>query len=411
MKRRMIALLLLLPLLLAGCTSADAGQATELAPTSEVLPESVVQPRADADANAGMTVFGVELLRQVRQGGANTLLSPFSAAIALSMTANGADGDTLAAFEAVLGADTEALNANAAQLMADYAALGGSTKASVANSLWVDEATTLYEDFLVHAAGYDAGLFSADLDTDGARRAVNRWVSEHTDGMIPEILAQNLEPHIALLLVNAVYLENAFQSPFSANATGPWDFTADDGTVTSTDFMRQTADLPYCSADGVTGAVLPYDDGRLAFVVLLPEAGLDSWLAELDGEALTALIASAQETRLFLSMPKFTAAWSEQLNEALSAMGLAVAFDQNRADLSRMGERNGNFFYLDFVIQSARLEVNEEGTRAAAATIVAPGDSAAPLPPAELILDRPFLYAIWDLEAQIPLFLGTYETP
>lgn len=76
-----------------------------------------------------------------------------------------------------------------------------------------------------------------------------------------------------------------------------------------------------------------------------------------------------------------------------------------------MGERNGNFFYLDFVIQSARLEVNEEGTRAAAATIVAPGDSAAPLPPAELILDRPFLYAIWDLEAQIPLFLGTYETP
>ena len=376
MKRRMIALLLL-PLLLAGCTGADAGQATELAPTSEVLPESVVQPRADTGANAGLTAFGVELLRQVRQAGANTLLSPFSAAIALSMTANGADGDTLAAFESVLGADTEALNANAAQLM----------------------------------AGYDAGLFSADLDTDGARRAVNRWVSEHTDGMIPEILTQNLESHIALLLVNAVYLENAFQSPFSANATGQWDFTAADGTVTSTDFMRQTADLPYCSADGVTGAVLPYDDGRLAFVVLLPEAGLDSWLAELDGEALTALIASAQETRLFLSMPKFTAAWSGQLNEALSAMGLAVAFDQNRADLSRMGERNGNFFYLDFVIQSARLEVNEEGTRAAAATIVAPGDSAAPLPPAELILDRPFLYAIWDLEAQIPLFLGTYETP
>lgn len=152
MKRRMIALLLLLPLLLAGCTGADAGQATELAPTSEVLLESVVQPRADAGANAGMTAFGVELLRQVRQEGTNTLLSPFSAAIALSMTSNGADRDTLAAFEAVLGADTETLNANAAQLMADYAALDGSTKASVANSLWVDEATTLYEDFLVHAA-------------------------------------------------------------------------------------------------------------------------------------------------------------------------------------------------------------------------------------------------------------------
>ena len=125
MKRRMIALLLL-PLLLAGCTGADAGQATELAPTSEVLPESVVQPRADTGANAGLTAFGVELLRQVRQAGANTLLSPFSAAIALSMTANGADGDTLAAFESVLGADTEALNANAAQLMADYAAAFGS---------------------------------------------------------------------------------------------------------------------------------------------------------------------------------------------------------------------------------------------------------------------------------------------
>lgn len=167
MKRRMIALLLLLPLLLAGCTGRRC-RAGHGAGPHQRSPAGVRGPaprgrrrqRRHDRLRRGAAAPGAS-------GGANTLLSPFSAAIALSMTANGADGDTLAAFEAVLGADTEALNANAAQLMADYAALGGSTKASVANSLWVDEATTLYEDFLVHAAGYDAGLFSADLDTDG----------------------------------------------------------------------------------------------------------------------------------------------------------------------------------------------------------------------------------------------------
>lgn len=408
MNRRLIAPLLSLALLPA---CAGPGPVAELRPSQTALPEAVLEPRSDAGANAGLTAFGVELLRQVRTGETNPLLSPLSAAMALSMTANGADGDTLAAFETVLGADVQTLNANAAQLLADYAALGGSTKALVANSLWADEAATLYDEFLVQAAGYNANLYSADLDTDGTRRAVNRWVSEHTDNMIPEILTQNLESHIALLLINAVYLENAFQSPFSAGATGERDFTAGDGTVTAVDFMHQTAFLPYCSAEGTAGAILPYDDGRLAFVVLLPDGDLDVWLDGLDGPALTALIASAQETRVALSMPKFTAGWSGQLNEALSAMGLAVAFDQDRADLSRMGERHSSTFYLDFVLQSTRLEVNEKGTRAAAATVAAPATSSMPEPPTSLVLDRPFLYAIWDLEAQIPLFLGVCDAP
>ena len=126
------------------------------------------------------------------------------------MTANGAAEDTLAEFEALLGADVEALNANAASVLADYAALGGSTECSIADSLWLDGRLEANELFLSRCtAFYGARLYQADLDTDGARRAVNNWVGEVTRGLIPEVLAETPAPETVLLLVNALYFGGA----------------------------------------------------------------------------------------------------------------------------------------------------------------------------------------------------------
>ena len=408
MKKRKLLALCLVPALLAGC-AAPAG-VTDLSRQFEA--GDPAPPEADPAVDAAIGTLGAELLRAAREPGENTLLSPLSVALALSMTTNGAAEDTLAEFEALLGADVEALNANAAQLMADYAALGGSTKASVANSLWVDEATTLYEDFLVHAAGYDAGLFSADLDTDGARRAVNNWVGEVTRGLIPEVLAETPAPETVLLLVNALYLKNAWASEFDPLDTRPGDFTAADGSEAETDFLSNGLRAEqYFAAEGAAGVVLPYDDGRLGFLAVLPDGELDAWLETLDGDTLPALLAAAEEERVLLRLPKFEAEWGGELSDALAAMGLETAFDSGRADFSALGTAPDGPLYVSSVVHKARIEVNEKGTEAAAATVVEVEDAAAPTDYRELVLDRPFCYAVVDLERGVPLFLGTFERP
>ena len=204
MKKRKLLALCLVPAMLTGC-AAPAG-VTDLSRQFEA--GAPAPPEADPAADAAIGTLGAELLRAAREPGENTLLSPLSVALALSMTANGAAEDTLAEFEALLGADVAALNANAASLLADYAALGGSTEYSIADSLWLDGRLEAEEDFLARCtAAYGAQLYQADLDTDGARRAVNNWVGEVTRGLIPEVLAETTAPETVLLLVNALYLK------------------------------------------------------------------------------------------------------------------------------------------------------------------------------------------------------------
>ena len=281
MKKRKLLALCLVPALLAGC-AAPAG-VTDLSRQFEA--GAPAPPEADPAADAAIGTLGAELLRAAREPGENTLLSPLSVALALSMTANGAAEDTLAEFEALLGADVAALNANAASLLADYAALGGSTECSIADSLWLDGRLEANELFLSRCtAFYGAQLYQADLDTDGARRAVNNWVGEVTRGLIPEVLAETPAPETVLLLVNALYLKNAWASEFDPLDTRPGDFTAADGSETETDFLSNGLRAEqYFAAEGAAGVVLPYDDGRLGFLAVLPDGELDAWLETLDG--------------------------------------------------------------------------------------------------------------------------------
>ena len=157
--------------------------------------------------------------------------------------------------------------------------------------------------------------------------------------------------------------------------------------------------------------VLPYDDGRLGFFALLPDVKLDSWLAGLEGDDLSQLLARREDTLfLHLALPKFEAEWKGELKDILSALGLEDAFVPGAADFSLLGD-NLDGYYLSQVIHAAKIEVNENGTKAAAATVaVGSGESGAP--PEDgitLIFDHPFLYGIADLETGIPLFLGTFE--
>lgn len=230
--------------------------------------------------------------------------------------------------------------------------------------------------------------------------------------MIPDIISKPFDTDTAALLVNALYLKNTWETEFNPNSTHARDFTHADGETESIDFLNHhSLSFPYLQGNGARGVLLPYDDGRLGFLALLPEDSLTSWLDSLEGDTLSSLLAKRQEKSfLSLSLPKFEAEWSGELQDILSALGLTDAFHPALADFSLLGD-NPNGYYLSQVIHAAKIEVNEQGTEAAAATVVA-ANSGASAPPDDgitMIFDRPFLYGIVDLETGIPLFLGTFE--
>ena len=420
MKRALaLALALTLALALPGCGQTAADYTVLTADPVAATYDGSTEP-----AQTALAGFGLDLLRGIRdQTGEPALVSPLSAALALSMAANGADGDTLKQFEAVLsgGAGLDVLNALCQALTADYESLGGSTECSIANSLWVDPEGMIREDFIGRCGGiFDAQVIQAQLSDPGIVPALNGWVSDHTGGMIPEIVSEPFSEETAALLVNALYLKNTWAAEFDPNQTMERTFTHGDGSEERMDFLRHfDRSLPYLETADSVGALLPYDDGRLAFFALMPaEEGTDfwTWLADLDGAALGQLVRDSRDRADFflrLSLPKFESEWKGELKDVLTALGLELAFDDTGlADFSLLGD-NPYGYYLSQVIHATKLEVNEEGTKAAAATVVeAPAGSAAPLEEPqgiELDFDRPFLYGIVDLENGVPLFLGTFE--
>ena len=412
--------------LLSGCAQVSA--AKEL-----TAPKLSVNPSNSEEVNGALAGFGLELLKKTRDANGetamnsdmdhvpfSTLVSPLSVALALSMTANGAAGNTLAQFQDMLGGgvDLVELNTACAQLMADYRGLGSSTKCAIANSLWVDPEGQIKDEFIGQCRGiYDAQVFSAQLSEPGIVKDLNGWVSQHTNKMIPEIIDQPFPEETACLLVNALYLKNSWLSEFDPLSTHTMDFHHAGGPDSQVEYLRKfDTQLSYLQGKGAQGVVLPYDDGRLAFVAILPDLYPDSpdfgqWLNNLEGNSLSQLINNREDaTFLSFAMPKFSAEWKGNLEDTLPLLGLEDAFVPGAADFSSLGD-NPEGYFINQVIHATKIEVNEKGTEAAAATVVA-AESGAAAPPQEgitLILDRPFLYGIVDLYTGVPLFLGTYE--
>lgn len=424
---RLVSLALALSLL-CGCVAAPAVPGPDGPSPSPAAAGPLDRPQGDApaveplaaeqapDANAALSQFGVELLRASRVDGENTLLSPLSVALALGMTANGAQGDTLRAFEDVFHMDLATLNGLCAQLMADYAGLGGSTESTLANSLWADPDVALEDPFLLTCMDtYASQLFSRDLQDPATVREVNRWAEDATHGLIPQVV-ETFGEGAVLALVNAVYFKNRFESPFPPSFD-EWtlEFHNADGTVSEPLGMACERSQRCLAHDGGRGVVLPYDDARLGLLLMLPDEGtsLTEYLSGWDGATVRSLLDGQQETRVALTCPKFKVEWSsEEFGDVLANMGLAPAFDPRSAEFDAMGRTaTGDPLYIGSVIHKTAFELAEEGTEAAAATAVSIPMAGIPEPEEfiELTFDRPFVYGIVDLQTGFPLFLGTVE--
>lgn len=409
MKKRLIPLLLSLSLL-ASCAAGAAEKVPDTPGDVHVSYDLEVEGKP-YEAYAS---FGVELLRHSRTEGENVLLSPLSAALALGMTTNGAGGETLKEFEALFGMDADSINSLCANMMRDYQSLDGSTEANIVNSLWCDPRLAMDDLFAARCRQiYGAELFYAELQKPSTVEAVNGWVKEATHGLIPKTV-EKFSPEAVLALVNALYLKNKFQRPFDTpHSEWTMDFQNADGSVSQPRGMSNgERDEWYLAHDKGQGVVLPYDDGRLGLLLMLPDEGvsltdyLDTW----DGATIASLLENKVDRLTSLTVPKYELEWDGSLSAPLQAMGLTGAFDVDKADFTAMGTADGPL-YIGDVIHKTVLKVNEEGTEAAAVTAVMM-DCGADMPPDDLVVlhfDRPFVCGIVDLENGAPLFLGTVE--
>ncbi len=374
--------------------------------TAEVAYDTgfVVRP-PDAAFIQGQMDFSVELFRRAAQKERckNTLIAPFSVSMALAMAANGAEGKTLEEMQKVLG-DQPIERLNEYNMNWRMALQGGEkTKLHIADSIWIRDLQGFEakDTFLAaNAKYYDAQVFKAPFNKIG-QKAINDWVKEKTDGMIPQLI-EELRPDTMMILTNALSFDAQWSDPYSEYHVRDGIFHSIDGKEQKAQMMGST-EYSYLEGEGAIGFTRNYLGGRYAFGALLPtEKSLEEYVAALDGETLLAILKNKQTTQVRAQLPKFSSQFKTSMNEALKAMGMPSAFEGG------FGKMSNDDLFIGNVLHEAVIEVNEDGTRAAAATAVEMDKATAPMAePKVVTLDRPFLYFIYDRETNLPIFMGT----
>ena len=409
--KRIIAIMLVLSMAL-GLTACSQVSANDL---MKGVPAKAVDVLPDMDAGAAAAAdFGVRLLKTSMEEGKNTLISPLSVLSALAMTANGADGETLAQMEQVLGMDCDNLNSYMLAYL-DLLPEAKEYKMSLANSIWFkdDPDFIVEQSFLqTNADYYGAGAYKAPFDK-GTRNDINNWVKEHTDGMIPEILDE-IPDEAIMYLVNALAFEAEWADVYEEHQIreGLFHLLDSDGTAITVDMMH-SEEHKYLEDDMATGFIKYYKDRKYAFVALLPNEGVSvsQYVSSLTGEHLRDLLNNPQDVTVFATMPKFETEYDIEMSEVLQEMGMTDAFDWRVADFSRLGTYNvdGMNICINRVLHKTFISVTEQGTKAGAATAVEMvAEGAMEIEEyKEVVLDRPFVYMLIDCETNLPFFIGS----
>lgn len=358
---------------------------------------------ADKEFKAAAASFSADLFKYNYSNGKTTLVSPLSVLTALALVQNGAQGNTLAQLEQALGGlDRDTLNAYM-RAYCDFLSAGDELK--IANSVWTDSSAEAKRAFLQKAVdSYSAQLFSAPLSDPKTVESINSWVKKNTDGMIPKII-EKADRYAVMMLVNAIAFDAKWETPYKRSDIGKLEFTSYSGSKKKTDFMCSTENV-YLKDGGAVGFMKPYKNGRFAFAALLPDenTGIDDYVASLSGDKLMKIFSSAKRgNEVNVKMPKFRAEYSAQLIDTLKKMGVKDAFDSKTADFSSLIENRDA--YIATVVHKTFIEVDENGTRAAASTLVG-ADTMSLMEPYSVFLNRPFVYMIVDTETNLPLFIG-----
>ncbi len=360
--------------------------------------------------------FGLNLFKEIVNSdeNKNIFISPLSISMALGMTYNGADSTTLEAMHETLeygDLTIQEVNESYQSLIELLTELDPKVIFDIANSIWYREGFTVENDFLTTNQDYfDAIVEALDFNRSDAADIINAWVNENTNGKIEEIVDSPIDPLTIMFLINAIYFKGTWTYEFDEENTTDDIFYLPDGSEKECKMMSHKNDHNYFENEQFQAIDLPYGDAGFSMTILLPkpEVDIDSIIAQMNNETWNSRLGSFSEREVNLHLPKFKLEYEISLNDILSALGMSIAFDPNLADFTNIN-KDGNL-YISEVKHKTFVEVNEEGTEAAAVTSVeisltSIGSGIT------MHVNRPFVFAIRENHSGTILFIGKIVEP
>lgn len=356
---------------------------------------------------SGLDNFGVELLKNAvkEKSNPNVLVSPLSAFMCLGMIANGAENETLAQFETALGGNISDINVFGNKLLNK-----ADETVKLADSVWIKNgAVNVEEDYLKTVKEiYNAEVFRSDFDALTVKD-VNNWCSNKTEGMIPEIIDE-IEKDDVIYVINALFFEAKWQSEYEKKDISKYGFACLDGDVTTVEMLR-SVESAYLDFGNAQGFLKSYKGSKYSFLGILPDESVNiyDFVNGMTGDKYYEAMSAKQYATVDAGIPEFTFDYEIDLSDSLARMGIEKAFGSD-AEFGKMGRTtSGDELYLGYVLQKTRIELDRNGTKAAAITFGNMKGCSAPATEYEhvIILDRPFMFGIVDNATGFPLFLGT----
>ena len=349
----------------------------------------------------------------------NIFVSPLSISIALSMTWNGAAEETADAMASVLGfsgVSTADLNQAMKDIGTTVAQADSGIQLTIANSLWGRQGFQFSDDFFdVNRRYYDAEVSVLDFAKPEALETINGWVDKSTEGLIDKIIDE-ISPDAVLYLINAIYFKGTWLTEFDPKQTSAFDFHLAGGGTEPVQMMEQSGSYRYAEDSDVQAVRLPYNGDRFAMYVFLPgaESSVESFLENLDETTWAGWMPRFSKTKGDVYFPRFKIEYECTLNKAFASLGMGIAFDSRKANFSKiapLSETDRNLFISE-VKHKAVVDVNEEGTEAAAVTSVEiKATSVSPDKHFTFVAEWPFFFAIRDDLTGSIVFMGIVHHP
>jgi serpin B len=386
-------------------------------------PEDFPKDPVPIDLNATQTAlvesgnkFAFDIFRLILENSdesQNIIISPLSISCALSMTVNGADGATRDAILNALrvnGITPEEINAPYKDLTEVLLSVDKRVIMSIANSVWTENDFAVKKSFTdILSNYYNAEAKSFDINDVTAPEKINEWISDKTNGLIKEMV-DKLNDNTVMLLINAIYFKGKWKLQFDPDDTSEKPFFKPSGNQSDVQMMKQTEDFSVYDGDGFMLAEFPYGQGNFVMDIILPDtkSGTGGIIPSLTGGAFAGWVNQLGEREVNVSIPRFKYGYKKKLKEILTDMGMGIAFT-DAADFTNIAETPP--LLINDVTHQAFIETNEEGTEAAAATIVDIGVTSMPPPPLEFNADHSFLYIIREIETNSVIFMGRVADP
>jgi serpin B len=411
MKRRVIRIsyicLITTGIMMFSCDKAEEDLPSEPVPINL----SAEQIRLIESGNEFAFDIFKEVLRSEEEN-ENILISPLSISIALSMTLNGADGDTRNAIIQTLrlnGISTDMINNSHKNLVKDLLSVDKRVLINIANSVWIEQEFTVKQEFIdILKNYYDAESRSFDIYESATPDIINKWIEEKTNKLISNMISE-LDENTVMLLINAIYFKGKWKNQFDVLKTTNGPFLRADDSFVNVPMMKQTENFKALKGNGFIIAELPYGQGNYVMNVIIPDNGksLNNFIPEFNNTNFSTWLSQMNSQKTDITFPRFKYVFKKELKDILSNMGMGIAFTEN-ANFSEISELYDLF--ISFVKHQAFIETNEEGTEAAAATVV--GFEVTSVPDFLVLkLDRPFIYIIRETTTNSILFMGRLSDP